>query len=193
MRRLGAVWSIVVLTLVGLAVAVYVVGQGDSGREVTVRRSPFASIGELKRMPPSLRSASYKTLGRHSGLDLRFRAARQAHPTQRLSFWIVEGDSVVCIFQEAATAVSCAPDADAVRHGVILETGKPDDMPTHFLMLGIAPCWAKVVHLQVGAKSMTAQVRNSIFILRARQPIKLVRFSHKVRRSGDDTDCHQVS
>jgi hypothetical protein len=129
-------------------------------------------------MPPSLRLTAVETLGGKQ-FSLRFEQSRYATTLTGLGLWIVKGRSVTCLFQESATVASCAPHVFAAHHGMLLEMGKPGNMPTHFLMLGVVPIWASVVHLRTGGKSRTVAIKKQIFAYRSKNPINVARISRR--------------
>ncbi len=150
------------------------------------RPMPFAILHtQPERMPQRTRKAIARVLGGTTTFGLQFERAQLTRTTTGDAVWIVEGNAVICLTQASTGATACDTTTATRRHGLTLTVTKPNTnpraTPTDFVMLGLAPDWARsAIVSQRDAPTKTKQipVTNNTLALRANGPIqveKLVR------------------
>jgi hypothetical protein len=93
--------------------------------------------------------------------------------------WLVRGDHISCLVQELEGALQCNTTAEVARHGIVLGVFTQRDRSSHpqsrFVVLGLAPDWAKRVRLLVARRIRIVRIRNNAYAFHAELPIKLMR------------------
>lgn len=109
-------------------------------------------------------------------IGLRFEQAQYAR-TSAGGIWVVSGLSTTCLVQDKRGAVACTSTEEATRHGLVLGVfnapERPTEMPKDFLLLGVAPDWAKIACLKTGNRVRRVAIHDNAFALRAQVPILL--------------------
>jgi hypothetical protein len=123
-----------------------------------------------ERMPRRLQDKVLTTLGA-SASDLRLRDAQYA-PTVAGGVWTVYGQHIACIVQAPSGNVGCDPLNTATRRGIVLGVGVHQGtaarLPRDFLVVGLAPDWAKAVRVRIGKRKVrTIPIRKNVYSLRA--------------------------
>jgi hypothetical protein len=143
---------------------------------------PFAALqGNSRKFSIRMRRAVSETLGPARSLGLRFDRARYASTPIGVDLWMVPGRGVTCLVRAKTAASVCNTTVVAERRGILLEIFKPgtspQDLPTRFLALGIAPNWTKKVQVKVGRKVRTIPVIDNAYGIRANVPIQFQRLT----------------
>jgi hypothetical protein len=140
---------------------------------------PFASFrGKGREMPRSMHRAVRETIGKGQPLHLDFGNAYLIRMATGVKVWVVRGKSVVCIVRDVKASIACDTSVNAARHGLVLGTYRigppPQRKPTQFLMLGIAPDWARAVRIKVRyGPARTVPVSKNAFSFLSKSPIRV--------------------
>jgi hypothetical protein len=136
-----------------------------------------ATVGVAKSMPPEMRRAVGRVMQEAEPLALQFDDARFVNTTIGVGLWVVQGRGVTCLFQAVTGAVSCSPAPSAEKQGLLLGVYKFDPSaqkrPSNFVVLGVAPDWAKVVRATVGRRRIKILIADNAYGYRAEVPIKV--------------------
>lgn len=141
------------------------------------RRAFQIMQGRFERMSPRMKGLIETTFGtRHTGLQLdRAQYAR----TEDGGIWIVDGKNITCLVQASHGALACGTTAEVVDNGLVLGLYAAPERATEstrrFVVLGIAPDWAKVARLKVGSTIRAVAVRGNSYASHAGTPIRLER------------------
>jgi hypothetical protein len=153
----------------------------QSGPSATVarraeRRRFRLMRGPVEAMPMSLQTRVKAVLGAPS--SARF-ARTQLAQTHAGGVWVVELEKATCLVQAGSGAAACDSTAGFVRRGIVLGLFEPPTPaggpPRGFLVLGIAPDWARTVALGVGNRVRRVRVHGNVYELRASKPITFQR------------------
>lgn len=114
-----------------------------------------------------------------AGRVLQFDQAQRAY-TSAGGVWVLYGQDRMCAVQARGGALTCLATRLAVKQGLVLglfiAPARPTELPNNFLVLGIAPDWARVARLRIGQREIREiPIRGNAYALRARQPIHLER------------------
>jgi hypothetical protein len=84
--------------------------------------------------------------------------------------WVASAGASTCVIEASHGAVSCNATAKVARRGLMLGVYRvaADRKPRDFLVLGIAPDWARHVRLRVGAAVRVIAVRDNSYAMGAR-------------------------
>lgn len=139
-----------------------------------------------ERMPRRLQHKVLTTLDASAG-GLKLSDAQYA-PTVAGGVWVAYGRRIACIVQAPDGNVGCKPLSMATRRGIVLGIGAPPDgagnLPDHFLVVGLAPDWAKAVRVRVGeSKAQTIPVRKNVYSLQAPELIVVERLE-RLHKTG---------
>ena len=139
---------------------------------------PLAALfGAKEGMPAMLRRRIRVNLGGVTALKLRFAQAQHLASPDGSSFWIVEGKGVTCLFRDGLPASSCRTSASAREEGIWLGTYSTSETepgrPVAFLALGIVPGASTSVKVRSEGSQITIPVRNHLWALKSRFPIKV--------------------
>lgn len=133
-----------------------------------------------ERIPGRVQKKLDTTLRLPAGA-LQFRNAQYAK-TQEGGFWLIPGHSMACIVHARRAAVGCAGISEFVKRGAALGIFAPpkrqSESPTDYLLLGVAPNWAKSAQLRVGKVARTVSVSGNIYAFESDRPILLQRLNH---------------
>ena len=155
--------------------------QGAAGAGASVpasrralRQSFRALRGPSEPLPPRLQTKVKETLG--APANVRFTSTQELR-TSRGTVWIASAGAATCLIQASHGAVSCDATAKVARRGLVLgvyattAAGSAKD----FVMLGIAPDWARRARLRVGARTREVAVGGNAYALGAATAIGLDR------------------
>jgi hypothetical protein len=133
--------------------------------------------GSRESMPKALRGRIRQNLGGVASLGLRFAQAQHVTSPLRVSFWIVEGKGVTCVFRDGLPASACRTSVLARREGIWLETYSTSQEevghPVAFLALGVAPERVRYVAVRSGRVHRLIHPVDHIWAMRSRSPIEL--------------------
>ena len=92
---------------------------------------------------------------------------------------MVSGRGITCVIQAGQRSLSCDTTAAVVDRGLgvaMFEAPRRStQMPQRFLVLGVAPDWARAVWLTVGDEAQRVSIRRNAYALRATAPITFKR------------------
>jgi hypothetical protein len=179
--------SICLALVIAIAGAWYLLARADGGSDSAslavgipgTQRPVYRFLRDPNEDAPHHVMASIRQAQAKSSAALRVETSHLVHSTDG-GIWVVtgrlSGKGVACAVQASRAAVSCAPIANIDRNGLALGIVKHPSKPPHvFLVLGIAPDWARSVRAQVGvgknATARTVPVRNNAYAIRAGVPI----------------------
>jgi hypothetical protein len=154
------------------------VAQGPVRSSASLTRSRRALVhafgfmrGRPERMPSRLRSHVLAVIGAPAGANLED-AQRLRSSTGDM--WVVRAGRAACLVRAPKGAVACDTIEDAADRGLILGTvDAPGGAAQRFLVLGVAPDWARAVRLKVGKHARRISVDKNVYALRGKQPILL--------------------
>lgn len=146
-----------------------------SGRQVDRFR---VLTGSRHPLPGRLRSPVEDALGRHAA-SLRF---DQAVPVRTAygRIWMISGKGFACIVRERGGALACSATHALLVKGLAIGAfnppKRPGGRPTAFLVLGVAPDWAKWALLSVNGRTRRIPIRHNAYSLKADRPIAVKGF-----------------
>lgn len=157
-------------------------------REPPGRAPGLAFAGALEvpsGMPKALRPASRQTLQEPMGSTLlRLSQARRLVTSSHKVLWLVPRGRQLCLFRVVRMAATCAPFRRVHRYGLVVETyllsSGTRPIPSHFMMVGIAPDGVYAVRAVVAGHSRTIPVEENVFQMQDRKPINVVRLLRRV-------------
>lgn len=155
--------------------------ESRSGRSssVALPRAFHALRTKSETLSPGLEVHVEQTLEAPTGALQADRA--QYIESQGEGMWLIgnKTQGVMCLVQASQAAVTCGTSSEVLAHGLALGVFNapvpPAKVPSEFLILGVAPDWARFVQLRVGKSTPTVRVDRGTYSLRASTPITLLR------------------
>lgn len=135
----------------------------------------FHGLGAATPIPPESRDRMRAALGPEMAeLGISLSTGYLLKTRLGIDIWVVQGNSIACMFNAHNFAVSCDTAVNTVRHGLVSVSGPSPMAYKHppVVALGIVPNGVRAVRLGVlGGRDRVVPVLNNTFALRAHRPI----------------------
>lgn len=155
-------------------------GQAELTKTKQDRLPSLVSLfGPHESMPHIMREHISHNLGGIRTLHLQFAHAQHVRSRLGVSFWIVDGKGVTCLFRDGLPATACRTSTSARREGIWLGTyatsRQEAGQPVAYLALGVSPKQVNTVVVRSGSVRRSIKLLSHTWAARSRKPIHFVR------------------
>lgn len=132
--------------------------------------------GRPEPMPAAMRGAVENTIGLAPELHLRFARSQLIRAPGGQDLWLVEGRGVTCLFRAGVGTSTCQTTAATRQGGAQIAVSLPpragSSQPSGFLLVGVAPNWARAIRVLIGNQRVYVPIHHHVYEARRTNPIR---------------------